>query len=255
MRALPHPKTNAIIERINALQAASPYFIDSEKISDMTREFRLIKRDIDDLFNADARSAWEATGAWKALIGDWDGVRDAFRASLTLGDSGTNRMNWVINCLSLGMFSAARSAYADAGKPETGYFGRLYGFGVRAGAIEQTVRFAERAREMNILWDESEMQEVAEANVILREAGVSDEEVSRHLDVAGVVLRRHRLRADIHPRVINAEGFFRGVTFAFPVPVSVSEVFEMNMELADEEAQAGVKKDVAFDVVFEAKAA
>jgi hypothetical protein len=255
MKALPHPKTNAIIERINALQAASRYFIDSEKISESTRELRSIKHDIDALFKADARSAWEVTGAWKALIGDWEGVRDAFRKSLALGDSGTNRMNWVINCLTLGMFSAASSAYADAGKPEFGYFGRLYGFGVRAGAIEQTVRFAERAREMNIPWDESDMQEVAEANDILREAGVSDEDVSRHLDVAGVVLRRHRLRADIHPRVINAEGFFRGVTFAFPVPVSVSEAFEMNMELADEEAQAGVKKDVAFDVVFEAKAA
>ena len=255
MKALPLPKTQDIIERINALQAASPYYIDPKGISDRTRQLRLIKRDIDDMFKVDARAAWEVTGAWKALVGDWDGVREAFTASLALGDSGSNRVNWLVNCLNLGMFSAARAAYADMGDPENSYFSMMLALGVRSGAIEQALRNVERARVMSISWDESDAEDVIKANEILREAGISDEQVARHLDAAGVVLSRHRIRPQVHPRVIAAEGFFRGVTFAFPVPVSADEAFEMNVELAVEEEQAGVQKDVAFDVVFEAEAA
>jgi hypothetical protein len=255
MKALPLPNTKNIIEQINAVQAESPYYIDPMQMNDRSRRYRLIKRDIDALFNVDARAAWEATGAWKALVGDWKGVQEAFSASLALGDSGTNRVNWVVNCLNLGMFSLGQAAFAKFGEPEQGYFSKMLVAGVRTGAIEQAMRYAERAREMNIDWDGSRAGEIEGMNQLLRTAGVSDTQIARQLDVAGEVLRRHHIRPIAEPRLTLAEGFFQGVTYAFPVPVSADEAFAMNMELASDEFDAGIEKDVAFDVVFEAVAA
>ncbi|WP_321789378.1 hypothetical protein [Burkholderia pyrrocinia] len=252
MKALPLPKTKEIVERINALQASSPYYIDSTEISDFSRELRIIKRDIDSMFKVDACAAWEMTGAWKALLGDQDGVNEAFRASLALGYTGTNRANWSVNCLNVGLFTKAQQLYGEFGGPESDFFSTLVAVGVRAGAFAQTARFVERAREMKISWDERSAADVSVASDILQTAGITDEQVARHLDVAGVVLRRHNIHPTSHPRVTVADGFFRGVTVSFIVPVSSDEAFEMNVELASEEVQSDVEKSLAFDVVFEA---
>ncbi|WP_250533478.1 hypothetical protein [Caballeronia sp. AZ10_KS36] len=255
MKAIPQPKTKEIIEQINAVQAASPYYVDPMQLTERSRAYRRIKRDVDALFKVDARAAWEATGALKALIGDWKGVQEGFSASLALGDSGTNRMNWVVNCLNLGMFTEGQNAFAQVGDPEQGYFSKLLAMGIRAGAIELALSYAERAKEMKISLDESRADEIANMREMLRTAGVSDKQIAQHLDVAGTILRRHHIRPNVEPRVTTAAGFFQGVTYAFPVPVSADEAFAMNMELAVEELEAGIEKDVAFDVVFEAAVA
>jgi hypothetical protein len=251
MKGLPAPKTAHIMERINALQAASPYYIDSTQLSDLCRELRLIKHEIDAMFKVDARAAWEATGAWYNLLGDWEGVCKAFKTSIDLGNSGSNYLNWVVNCANLGMFSAAHDAYRAAGAPEKSLFSTAVAIGFVCGAVEQAVRFAERAKEMKIPWNEGDREDLMEAHEILTKAGVSDERIARQLDVAGAVLRRHRIRPQIFPRVTSAEGFFSGVTYILAVPLSAADAFELNMELATEEYAAGIEKDVVFDVVFE----
>ncbi len=243
------------MEDINAMQAASPYYIDLDRISELSRNARITRRDIESLFKVDACAAWETLGAWKALIGDWEGVQEAFRNSLALGSTGSNRVNWVINCINLGMFSAGQEAYAAVGAPESNYFSVAQIAGVRCGAVELVAHFVERAKKMQINWDEGSEATLNEAHQMLKGAGISDEQIGRHLDIAGVVLRRHHIRPKVYPRVISAEGFFNGVTYTFTVPVSAAEAFEMNMELAEGEVEAGIVKDVAFDVVFEAEAA
>lgn len=85
MKAIPQPKTEQIVERINALQTASPYYIDPSTVTPLVREWRAIKREIDALMTVDACSAWELTGAWKGMTGDFDDTEEAFRNSARWG--------------------------------------------------------------------------------------------------------------------------------------------------------------------------
>ena len=255
MRAIPQLKTKDILERINALQASSPFYLDLNRVGASTQSWMEIKRDIEKMFKVDACSAWELSGALKGLTSDWEGVNSAFGKSLALGSTETIRMNWAINSLNLGMFSAGQKLYEAVGDPNPNFVNVMLGVGMNLGAVQRTTRFVERAREMNIMTDANDTENVKIAHEILRGAGISDEQIAQHLDVAGVVLRKHNIRPNISARVAAAEGFFHGVTYAFAVPVSAEEAFAMNVELAIGEEEAGVHKDIAFDVVFQATAA
>lgn len=254
MYALPAPKTRDIMQRINTLQAAAVRFIDSGVISDSSRELRAIRREIEGLFKADARAAWEALGAWYQLAGDCEGMEDAFRKSLALGDSGSNHINLVVNRLNLGMFSAAQEACAELQNLAPDHIEAAHLAAFRCGALKNAAQFAERAKAMQIKWDDSSAAKLTIAIQMLKNAGVSEAQISSHLDLAGEVLRRHHIRPQVDARVTAADGFFNGVTYALPVPVSAEEAFDMNLELAMAEDEAGIKKHLAFDVVFEANA-
>ncbi|SOE59934.1 hypothetical protein SAMN05414139_01628 [Burkholderia sp. D7] len=254
MKAIAQLKTAQILDRINALQTSTSHYFNSSQLTAPVREWREIKNEIDSLMKVDACAAWEAVGAWKGLAGDVTGTETAFANSIRLGNSGSNRENWMINRLNLGLFSAAQSLYAATGHPETGYFTLLLEDGYKAGAIEQAASFIERAREMRIKWDENQVHEVTKANAILRHAGISDQQIGRQLDVAGVVLRRHQIRPNGSVLVTSADDFFSGVTYSLAVPVGAEKAFDMNVELARAEDKAGISKNVAFDVVFEAVA-
>lgn len=254
MKAIAQPKTAQIFDRINALQATTSHYFNSAQLTPFVREWRALKTDIDSTMKVDACAAWETAGAWKGLTGDVAGAETAFANSVRLGNSGSNRENWMINRLNLGLFSDAQSLYAATGHPETGYFVLLLEVGYKAGAIGQAASFIERAREMRIKWDENQVQEVMKANAILRHAGISDQHIGRQLDVAGAVLRRYQIRPNASVLVTSADDFFSGVTYSLAVPVGAEEAFDMNVELAREEDKAGINKNVAFDVVFEAVA-
>ena len=254
MKAIPQPKTAQIFDRINALQTTTSHYFNSAQLTPLVREWRATKTEIDSIMKVDACAAWEAAGAWKGLAGDVAGTETAFANSVRLGNSGSNRENWMINRLNLGLFSAAQSLYAVTGHPEAGYFTLLLEVGYKAGAIGQAASFIERAREMRINWDENQVQEVMKANAILRHAGISDQQIGRQLDVAGAVLRRYQIRPNASVLVTSAADFFSGVTYALAVPVGAEKAFDMNVELAREEDKAGINKNVAFDVVFEAAA-
>ena len=254
MKAIARPKTAQIFDRINALQATTSHYFNSAQLTPFVREWRETKNEIDSIMKVDACAAWEAAGAWKGLAGDVAGTETAFANSVRLGNSGSNRENWMINRLNLGLFSAAQSLYATTGHPETGYFTLLLEVGYKAGAIGQAASFIERAREMRINWDENQVQEVMKANAILSHAGISDQQIGRQLDVAGAVLRRYQIRPNASVLVTSADDFFSGVTYSLAVPVGAEKAFDMNVELAREEDKAGINKNVAFDVVFEAVA-
>jgi hypothetical protein len=253
MQAKVQPKTFDLIERMNALQRAEPRYVDSSSLSPSTREWRMLRKDVDQMFKVDACSAWELTGMCLALAGDRDGMERAFENSFALGNSGTNRANHMINRLNLGLFSEAQAAFAIAGAAETGSFTKMAVDGLATGAIHLVANFAERAREMKIEWDGGGLaDDIKAAEAILRGAGVDDAQVGRQLDIAGNILHNHRVRSEVAPQVTAMPGVFESVTYLLRVPVSPNEAFEMNIELAMAEDEAGIVKDVAFDVVFEA---
>ncbi|ASW00166.1 hypothetical protein [Paraburkholderia aromaticivorans] len=257
MQAKPREKTVGIIQRINDLQLSSPYFTDVSSLSAESREWRVLRREVDDVFKVDARSGWELTGILQSLCCDREGMESAFQKSLALGISESNHLNLMVNRLNLGLFSESQQVYSQVGSPEGGNFTMMIRDGYVAGAIFQAAQFAGRAREMGIEWDGSEemAEEFRRAVALLQQAGIDDAMIARHLDVAGNILVRHKIRPRIEPMVTSLPGVFEGVTYLFSVPVSAREAFEMNMELSEAEDQAGIEPTPGFEVVFEAAAA
>jgi hypothetical protein len=251
-RTLLISSNRTLLKSSYTLQATTSRYVNSSQLTPLVREWREIKNEIDSLIKADACAAWEAAGAWKGLAGDVAGTEIGFANSVRLGNSGSNRENWMISRLNLGLFSGAQSLYAAIGHPESGYFTLLLKDGYNAGAIGQAASFIERAREMRIKWDENQVQDIMKADAILRHAGVSDQQIGLQLDVAGMVLRRHQIRPNPSVLVTSADDCFTGVTYLLAVPVGAVQAFDMNVELAREEDKAGISKNVAFDVVFEA---
>jgi len=255
MSGLPAPKTRQIIDRINALQVQSAYFVRLDEVSARTRDCRAIKREIDELFAVDAAAAWELVGAWSTLSADVAEMTRAFEASIKIADTGTNRVNYAINNVAIGMFSAAQETCAQfeaAAGEGNAYAGVATATAFLCGALSLANRLAAKARAMRQELDPRGSVDLAVATDILGKAGISEAAIAKHLDIAGAILRSHNMRPRVEPRVTAAEGFFSGVTYAFHVPVSASEAFEMNIELATAESEAGIEKNIAFDVVFEA---
>lgn len=60
---------------------------------------------------------------------------------------------------------------------------------------------------MRIKWDENQVREIMKADAILRHAGISDQQIGRQLDVAGVVLRRYQIRPNASVLVTSADDF------------------------------------------------
>ncbi|WP_115954033.1 hypothetical protein [Cupriavidus plantarum] len=87
---------------------------------------------------------------------------------------------------------------------------------------------------------------------LMAEAGLDDEDVAKHLDLAGEVLRNRRLKWSGHPClcVHGVDGLFKAVTYVLSVRQSRDEVFEMNCELADAEVRANIKRHPYFDITF-----
>jgi hypothetical protein len=254
MQALPVPKTATLIDRLNKLALPSLYYAQLDQISDRTREMRQIRAEIEQLFKVDAAAAWETLGAWYALAGDAKCMTEAFKNSFRLGGTETAHINFMVNTFNVGMFSATHDACVDFDKASgdgSNHFAPACTIALCCGALTLSERFAHKASAMKKDLDAKVLNDLAGAVELLRAAGVSDADVARQLDVAGTVLRRHHMRPRVNPRVTDAAGFFRGVTYAVHVPVSSAEAFEMNMELASAEEDAGIQRNVAFDVVFE----
>ncbi|MDR5818054.1 hypothetical protein QCE62_31025 [Caballeronia sp. LZ033] len=251
MNALPQPKTHQLVDRINALRAASPRFIDPAEITPLSREWRAIGHDIRQLLQADARAAWELTGSWRALAGDVEGAEGAFRNAVALGLSDVGRENWMITRLGLGMFSAAQALYRELCGARTRNLAVIAPYGFLAGAVGCTAELIREARMRGGEWDEEWAEQVSAAASILTDAGVTDDEIAQRLDCTGIVLRQHRLCPDVNPLVIDLEGICRCVSFRLSVPTSWDLTKKMNEALLREEGRLMFFNTAALGVYFD----
>jgi hypothetical protein len=253
MNAIPQPKTHQIVDRINALQAASPRFIDASGITPLSREWRGIRRDIDQLMQVDACAAWELMGSWRALAGDVEGAEAAFRNSMALGQSDVGRENWMITRLNLGMFSGAQEIYRELGMPRTQDLAIIARYGFIAGAVGWTARLIEDARGMGFEWEEGWAREVMLARGIIDEVRVTDDEISQRLDCAGVVLRRNGLRPLVDVEVSLIDGVHRGVTYKLVIPLAWEHAHEMDRQLLAEDDKLDFFTTAALGVYFDGR--
>ncbi|MDR5762540.1 hypothetical protein [Caballeronia sp. LZ035] len=255
MNALPQPKTHQLVDRINALRAASPRFIDPAEITPLSREWRALGHDIRQLLQADARAAWELTGSWRALAGDVEGAEGAFRNAVALGLTDVGRENWMITRLSLGMFSAAQALYRELCGIRTQNLAVIAQYGFLAGAVRRTAELIGEARMCGVEWDEGWAEPVLLASKIMTEVEVSDEEIAHRLDCAGVVLRRHCLRPSINVRVSFVEAVHRCLMYTLSLPLTWEQTQELDSELLLEEGKLSYFCTAALGIAFDGRAA
>lgn len=253
MTVAPEPKTNELIVRLNAL-SADPRIIDPAGSDARAQEWRNVLDALEPLYKVDAREAWAVYGGLHSAAGDRDQMERGFKNSVKLGWQWHVAHNWMNNRVRLGMLSAAQELYVDCGLPTAGHFTEMLGFGYQAGCIQIAAEFSRKANAMHIPMDERAYAELSAAADLLKGVGVTDEDVGKHLDIAGEICLKHGFATRVHVHITHSESFFSGVTFAVAVPVSPQEAFDMNIELAEAEEAAGIPKHVECDVVFKAAA-
>ncbi|EON10624.1 hypothetical protein [Pandoraea sp. SD6-2] len=249
MIAKPQTTSEDITARINRYAEIGGSYVSSTDIA-----WRAVKRDIDALIKVDPEMGWSLYGSWNSKSGNLEEAERGFRAALQLGNSIAVVGNWVVHKQNSGLFRDALDISREYGEPTLGNFVSMFPKILRSGGIHTAVDYLEQAKRMNIDLGNLDTSDAELADDLLKRAGLTDEEISRHLDLAGEILRKHKqlwVGEDIC-RVRDIDGVYSGVTFTFPLKLSPMEVFECNCELADAEISAGIKRHPFFDVVFSA---
>ena len=195
---------------------------------------------------------WALLGSYYSALGDAGESERCFVASLRLCKDSVTHANYHTNLGNLGYFSKAHAHFVEHGRPEAGFLSMMSSFAQTMGSFQTAVAYTKKAEAMGIEPQVSISQSCQKAAEILEREGVSDEQVARHMDAAGEVLRRRKMfyHDTARIKVANIEGVFVGVTCVFAVTGDPMEVFEMNMELARVEREMDVVKNAAFDVIF-----
>jgi hypothetical protein len=241
----PQTTENEIIRAANVLQESSPYYLSS---SDIT--WRRLSRQAENLLNSEPAAGWGVLGSLYAIVGNHARMDEAFANSVRVERNRTSIKNWIGNRLNLGFFLSAQELFAAEADPKYGRFSYLFDVGVRACAFQRVTEYFTNAQKMAIdlrMIDPSGAKAMAK---LMEQAGLTDADVARHLDVAGEVLRTHRIFAAPAQHLRYMPGVFNGITIVLDVPVGQSEAFDMNIELAQAEEENSIRKHVAFDVVF-----
>lgn len=213
---------------------------------------RAILRECKRVRDVEPALGWSLLGCYHSLLGEAEQVDRCFKASQDLGHIPVACDNYHTNLTNLGYFSLAHEFFKTRAHPEDGMFTRMAPVGFSSGSIQTFLSFYEKAVAMNIEMPTLPAAKARRASAVLAAAGVSDEDVTRHLDAAGVVLRRHRIffKEEGEVEIADKPGVFSGVTCIFRLHRTPDEVFDLNMELAAAEDEMEIEKSPAFDVLF-----
>jgi len=213
---------------------------------------RAILRESNRVLAVDPAAGWSLLSCYHTLLGEMEEVERCSRAALNLERFSIANEHYHTNVANLGYFSAGHEFFLAVGSPENGMFSRLGLAAFLSGSIQTVLHFLEKATRMNIDMSGFPSSKTAKASAILTEAGLSDEDVVRHLDAAGAVLRRNKLLlfCETEMEVVDQVDLLKGVTCILRVRRSDEEVFELNMALALAEEEMGIKKSPAFEVLF-----
>jgi hypothetical protein len=239
---------NALVEEVSRLNGTTPFFIGLDNM-----EWRRLVREAGKLRAADAHAGWALLGMLHAMVGDVEQMDQAYQNSLDLRIDQTTIANWTANLINLGYFSRAQDLFSQHGHPNKGMFSYLYELGVMSFAYQTAADYMALAKGMNMKLEAVETPMATTISDFLRAQEISDSQVARHFDVAGEILRKRGIVFTYETNITRMEGLHYGITIAVDVPVTQSEAFDMNIELAMAEDEYEIKKHPSFDLVFSAQ--
>jgi hypothetical protein len=199
-------------------------------------EYRRLSGEIDKLVRADPYEGWVMHGTAATLVGDAVELRRAFAAASNIAGKGWDHCgaNKAQALMSLGFFSEARQQFLEVVSAEAGNLGAFVGLGLGVGAISAVHGMLDQARKMNLQHGaDIDLDTVDAAAAIMREAHMTDEQVTAMQDLAGEVLRRHRVRMDRYGvGVVDLEGL-PVILYKIMVQREPAEIADMSFELAE----------------------
>jgi hypothetical protein len=235
-----------VVDKINVLLNSLTY---ADPSSSAAQE---ILRDCERVRRNEPAFGWSLLSLYYSVIGESQEADRCFRTSQAWENLFVASENYHASLSNTGFFSKAHSFFKERGSPETGMFSALANNALMSGSIQTFVLYFDMAVAMQMEMPTFQIESARIAADLLRRTGVTDEHLTRHLDAAGAVLRRHRLffQEVAELEISDEPDVLIGVTYVFRIKMSPPEVFEMNLELALTEEEMGIEKSSSFDVVF-----
>lgn len=218
--------------RVNQLIARSDRYLGRDNF-----EARLLLRDCEKLQQANTFDGTIARIYMAEAYGDAEEARRCASQARAAAPGLASEADFQLaqSLVGLGYFSEAQAIYARVATPELGQLTNRLNLGMVSGSIEQVFRFLEQARSMNIELDEDSVMSASGAYAVYQKTSTTDSQAGELLDLAGEVLRAHRLfPLNGSPKVSAIDHReLRTLLMELMVRAPAEEVGAMNFELAD----------------------
>jgi hypothetical protein len=137
----------------------------------------------------------------------------------------------------LGYFSEALSIFKHSATPENGNMTKAWRRGYLCGAFRTMSSFLPKAKKMQFDLGGLDLDTAVKAANVMEKSGISDEDITKVLDVAGKVLREHKLffvGDGLRAKVIEAPEHDAFVEISFDVDASPKETHALYREFVDQ---------------------
>jgi len=242
----PTTLSDNLLDRLNTIRQSGRY----QRRDSI--EWCSIKRECEQLLRSSPADGWSALAMLHAASGDVTQMERCFQNASLLDTHPAILANRMAAYEHLGLYSEARALFLKIGSPSGGHFAFALHAGLDIGSFHSVVEFAAEAKKLGLPMNQDDLAAASEAAAILARAGVTDDDVARHLDAAGIVLRRAGMfsakSADLY--ATNIPDIFSGVAMALNVHCDEDELAGLNAALAREEQARHVNRNSVFDVVF-----
>lgn len=234
MARAPQPQTIAteLCIRIQDLLARSDRYLARDSF-----EARMLLRDCEKLQQANPFDGTIARIYMAEAYGDADEARRYARQARILAPDLANEADFQLgqSLITLGYFSEVQAIYARVGAPELGQMSHRFDLGMVSASIEQVYGFLEHGRSMNIVPDEDAVSAALGAYAVYQKTSTTDRQAGELLDLAGEVLRAHRLFSLPGSPKVSAIDHAELTTLLMELTVRapVEEIGAMNFELAE----------------------
>lgn len=229
-RAMPQTIAHGLRERLGEFLAKQTRYADVESF-----DIKWFLREAAKLANADACSGSVAKAEIYHVCGDfkqalyWLENAERFRPEWQI-----DRARLIVHA-NLGFFSQAARWFREVAEPESVIFQPLFSLGLTVCSFDHMIAGASTAEGAQMELDKSALRVAEKGAAVLARNGVTESDLLSVVDVAGEVLRRHRLFwLDENPVIRSySDDEGAGLLYQLKVGVSSSEAASLTDEVIE----------------------
>lgn len=230
----PQPETigNEIIAGINALIQRG-HFVDKDSLEAL-RIINACKK----LKKSDAQIAFRCLAALDQACGDEDSMRTNWKHARALGDDIELSMNMMTGLCNLGYITECHNIFLSAAKPDHGNFSKILDLGWNILAFNALDTYAKKIESMATEVTAMEFTHIHDIATFLTERKVDDSVLAGMADIAGELLREHKLFTSNDPTSVSISEDLDCLFIEYTLQTSPAEAAEKNAEFCNRLARA-----------------